>query len=311
MNRYALLLASLLLSLCSTVALRAFEDPCFLHPAGSIQNVTGHNCPFIPPFWKTEVGYQCESCGDYGSWEDMDVTGYGTCFLDGVFCPPYLNYIDYQALSVKVSVQNVRHILAICYDTEPSVGTATCFCPICNPSPIIISLEDSSIRLTDAEHGVLFDLDADGLPNQTAWTRAGSDEAFLALDRNGNSVIDDGTELFGDHTPQPIPDGDQRNGFAALAVFDDSLNGGNEDGVIDESDDIFSSLRLWIDINHNGLSEPEELLSLPEGEVAAIDLDYQANRRRDRHGNLFRFRTMVEMQGRTTVAWDVFFVQQE
>ncbi len=55
-------------------------------------------------------------------------------------------------------------------------------------------------KLTSVENGVSFDIDADGTPQQTAWTAPEDDSAFLAIDRNGNGTIDDGSELFGDHT---------------------------------------------------------------------------------------------------------------
>jgi hypothetical protein len=65
---------------------------------------------------------------------------------------------------------------------------------------------------------VRFDLDADGIPEQVAWTRPDSEDAFLALDRNGNGLIDDGTELFDNHTPArpDLPGITTANGFEAL-----------------------------------------------------------------------------------------------
>src|SRR3954468_47164 len=70
-------------------------------------------------------------------------------------------------------------------------------------SPIVIDLNDGSYPLSGKTDPVAFDLDADGLPELATWTAPGSAVAFLALDRNGNGVIDSGNELFGNHTPGP------------------------------------------------------------------------------------------------------------
>jgi hypothetical protein len=142
--------------------------------------------------------------------------------------------------------------------------------------------DDNRIRLTSIQHGVLFDLIPDGHPEPVSWTRAESDDAFLALDRNHNGLIDDSRELFGTTTNQP-PNPD-RNGFLALAVFDE-----NGDGRIDSHDAIFAQLVLWFDRNHNGRSEPGELVSLAEAGVVSINLHYHISNRTDEHGNHFRY----------------------
>ena len=119
-------------------------------------------------------------------------------------------------------------------------------------------------------------------------------------------------QLFGNYTPQPHSA--TPNGYAALAVYDQPDHGGNGDGVIDQNDQIFSSLRLWLDDNHDGVCQPGELYTLPQLGVFSISLDYSLSKRTDDFGNVFRYKTRVNQgihKGNDPVdrkAYDVFFV---
>lgn len=126
--------------------------------------------------------------------------------------------------------------------------------------PITLDLDGDGIELTSYSNGAQFDITGSGRAVQTAFVAGG--DAFLAMDRNGNGTIDDGTELFGDQRGAA-------NGYEELRKLDD-----NGDGVIDRKDKAFESLRLWKD-NGNGRTERGELRTLGDEGVASLSVGYR------------------------------------
>jgi hypothetical protein len=194
--------------------------------------------------------------------------------------------------------------------TNCSWDTISCNWVGCDDTPIIIDVNNDGYKLTDATNGVRFDIDGDGLEELVSWTAEGSDDAFLFLDRNEDGVVNNGGELFGNHTNQlPSP---HANGFLALAEYDKRFYGGNGDRVIASSDSAHSKLRLWRDDNHNGICEPAEVFTLEEFGIKSIDVRYQDSKKKDEFGNEFRYRARIYDEKNTSDrwCWDVFLRRQ-
>ena len=251
--------------------------------AGLYWNFTNNTCGIAPA-----IG-MCGGGADWGTYSTGCYTGLalisGTCGRSSAFQSRCFQYGGD-------------------YDSQYCVCTG---CDTCGGSPILIDVNGDGFLMTDVSRGVRFDLNGNGTGDQLSWTEGGTDDAWLALDRNGNGTIDNGQELFGDLTPQP--DVPMKNGFLALAEFDKTANGGNSDGVIDNNDSVFENLRLWQDLNHNGISEASELHKLNDFGLKVLFLDFKLSKKTDEYGNEFKFRAKVKdtkgaQLGRW--AWDVF-----
>lgn len=116
--------------------------------------------------------------------------------------------------------------------------------------PLVINFDASAAALTETKFQ--FDLDSDGRSDNISFVQPGS--GFIALDKNGNGAIDNGSELFGAQSG---------NGFADLAAYDSDGN-----GWIDESDPVFDKLRIWT----KDASGKDQLFALGEKGVGAIYL---------------------------------------
>lgn len=167
-------------------------------------------------------------------------------------------------------------------------------------SPVVLHLGGGQLSFTAPESGVRFDIDADGDRELLAWTPPATATGFLALDRNNNGVIDDGKELFGDHT---ILRGGGRavNGYDALREFDL-----NDDAVVDAADAVWASLRIWVDSNHDGETTRNELLTMETAGVLSISTAARWTARTDIYGNQFRYAAPARLIRGSTMSYDVF-----
>jgi len=184
------------------------------------------------------------------------------------------------------------------------VARATC-------SPIVVDVGQDGIELGAAGVGVWFDVDNNGLPNHVQWVRPGGDEAFLAVDRNGNGVVDNGGELFGVGTPMVFEGREAPNGFVGLAQYDLPALGGNDDGYITSADAIWPALRLWRDANADGVSTRDEMFTPGQFGILSFDTIPRANKRYDAAGNVLPYWAWATTQARPKRALmvDVFFLE--
>ena len=121
--------------------------------------------------------------------------------------------------------------------------------------PLVLDLDGDGVETIGTDAGIVFDHDGDGLKHGTGWANA--DDGLLVYDKNGNGIIDDGSELFGDNhraNEGTVSEKGFVDGFHALRHYDSlSYQASFNDNVIDQNDAIFADLQIWRDINQDGI----------------------------------------------------------
>ncbi len=167
--------------------------------------------------------------------------------------------------------------------------------------PLILNLDGKGIQtLTPSSISARFDHNADGIATATGWTAAGN--GILALDLDKNGKIDSGKEIFGNHSV--LSNGaTAAHGYAALAELDS-----NHDNLINQADELFSSLKVWQDINQDGISQANELFTLQALGIQSLNLEYQENSKDLGNGNrLTHIGSYTKIDGTTGEMGDVEF----
>jgi Ca2+-binding RTX toxin-like protein len=171
----------------------------------------------------------------------------------------------------------------------------------CNTaSPIVLDLDGNGIITRGIGQGAFFDYDGNGFAERTGWVAP--EDGLLVRDINGDRRINNGSELFGDHTR--LKNGDiAANGYLALAAQDD-----NGDGQIDAQDSDWTELNIWRDLDSDGVTDDGELKSLDEVGVKSISVTFTQNSMDDSHGNEHLLQgTFIRNDGSSGLTEDIWF----
>jgi hypothetical protein len=203
--------------------------------------------------------------------------------------------------TADLAAMTLAQVNAFTADDFAALSTAQ-FAALISVTPIVLDLSGLGIHTLSAAQGVSFDLTATGHAQQTGWVGAGN--ALLVRDLNGDGVINDGRELFGSATV--LPNGQRAgNGYAAMAALDSQ-----HDGVLNAQDAAWNQLKVWVDTNHDGQTDPGELKTLAEAGVVAINLNFSQGTALD-HGNLLGMVSSYRASdGAQHAVADVSFLQQ-
>jgi hypothetical protein len=168
-------------------------------------------------------------------------------------------------------------------------------------TPMVLDLDGNGVSTSSLADGVKFDINATGHSSQVGWV--GGNDGLLVLDRNHDGKINDGSELFG--AAMLNADGQRSgNGYAALSQFDT-----NHDGAVSAADAGFNDLQVWVDGNHNGVTEGGELKSLADLGIVSMDLNAHSSTATDNGNLLGLVSSYTTASGDTKGMADVWFAK--
>ena len=166
-------------------------------------------------------------------------------------------------------------------------------------TPLALDLNGDGIQTVSIHEGTQFDLLDTGEKQNVGWVS--KEDGLLAMDLDGDGLINSGAELFGDRTV--LADGSRAlDGWAALRAMDS-----NHDRVIDANDANFDKLQVWVDADGDGVSDAGELRSLADHNIVSIDLNADQTVV-EQNGNVVQaFSTYTTTDGVTHEVADVGF----
>jgi hypothetical protein len=170
------------------------------------------------------------------------------------------------------------------------------------PDPLVLDLDGDGIETiaVSAVNAVMYDYNGNEIKTNTGWVSP--DDGFLVFDRNGNGAIDNASELFSDYTPLYVG-GQAADGFAALLQEDT-----NNDGIVNNLDANWNNLKIWQDINSDGISQSEELLTMEEAGISGLNVAKSNINQNFPNGNSIKGTgKYIKSDGTTGLMGDVYF----
>jgi Ca2+-binding RTX toxin-like protein len=169
-------------------------------------------------------------------------------------------------------------------------------------SPLVLDLNGDGVQTTgvNSDWWAMFDFDGDGVKNRTGWIS--SEDGFLVYDRNQDGKINNGDEMFGNHTLRYNGSGRCADGYEALAQEDT-----NGDGLVNALDDNWQQLAVWRDLNQNGLTDEGELFTLEELGITGFEVGQTGGNQELANGNMLQGQGAYYFNGQAQVFSDVWF----